>query len=275
VVPAQAAVFISHSDSAAALELDHLIESGFEGRLRTFNTSRHDRGLSAGDLIDGHLLDELRNCSVFVSLWTPSAVLEPAWMAWELGAAAAVSTATVLTARARGAAVEDLPLNLTARYSPDLGDVDHVLELFTSIARHTDQGFQPSTVRSEFERLAPEPSGLEACMVEEAIVVTIHGRRRGLLENLTKRQLSAVTARAGTEDDVTAVAVASAVERALNHRRKRAAPRIIEPNGRLVFNLPEGADLHGSATVRFSWLAENDGREQQDIVIDIPDEPGI
>lgn len=273
-------IFVSHSGGVAAgrdvaREFDRLVERGFNGHIRTFNTSRQDRGLTSGARIDSALQTTLSDAALMVSIWSPSAVSNPAWMAWELGAASMTSL-PILTARVLGTGLNDLPLGLSSRYAPELGEADEVVRLFQDIAEATGVELSESTVRGEYDRFGPRSSPLRASPAGEGagLRILLPSVEHGLLENETGRVLSDITL-APHDDAPAASAVAAAVETGLRQRvdalGSTRARTTLDAHERVVFNLgPLTNGPETSVRLRAEWIAPDAGRQRQDLEVLLP-----
>jgi hypothetical protein len=266
-------VFISHSDQEVALEIDHLIERAFDGHVRTFNTSRYDRGLTPGDNIDPALLAEIERSDTFLSLWTPASIAKSSWMAWELGAAVALRR-RVFVARALGVQVRDLPLNLSTRHAPDLGDADQVMGLFRAMAGELQVDFSESTIREESARHSAHgaPSPLRARVNKHPRVdISLHGPR-GMIENVSTYPLAeiSVSAERGGADADLADCIRVALLERTDRTAAEGAPPVLRPNERVVFQVPQAPEAPERSTLQFEWTVVGVGREQQELTIPRP-----
>jgi hypothetical protein len=252
-------IFVSHSDSQSALELDRLIDTGFSGRLMTFNTSRSDHGLNPGDEISPAVLGQVRASSIFLSLWSPSSIARPAWMAWELGAAAA-SEKKVLMARVRGVRPGDLPLNLSSRFCPDLGNAEEFLAFFRTISRIMEVPFSESTVRTELDKgRARGPSVFDATDAPEPrLELSLHGSR-ALVENLSDVELHDLEFEAG--DSPASELLEHVSEQLALLGRKLAAKK------RVVIPLAQRVTLDRAVNLHVKYTSEKWGRERQWIML--------
>jgi hypothetical protein len=205
-------------------------------------------------------------------------------MAWELGAAVALER-VVVVGRALGAAVEDLPLNLRGRYAPDLGSVDDTLNLFYALRRELNEDFSESTLRAEYERYSDRglPSPFFARVLDDGGRVKLstfpgqslgsEGVLRGMVENVSAvglRQVRITPNRSQCPDDVElAESVVRGLDLKADPQDVGSASRRLQAEERVVFTLR--AEMQGKeCELRFEWVADGFGREQQDISVKLP-----
>ncbi|MFC6016470.1 hypothetical protein ACFP2T_09690 [Plantactinospora solaniradicis] len=266
---AQKQVFISHTDDQVGNAMQDVVQRAFDGKVRSFNTSRAARGLAAGVRIDEGLLEGLQSSDLFLSLWTPGAVARPAWMSWELGVAAAMR-ATVLVGRALGVDVGQLPLGLGARFANDLGDEDSLVRLVEDISAILDVDSDTARVREHFS--GPRHSVFRARHSSAPkLSISVH-RKYFLIENVSTTELDDLRV-VPVETDTLGVSVVKALDRALHKDGRK-----LSASGRLVATLPDGGgddrqppDLailrERDLIMQAEWRAPEIGREWAEVTI--------
>ncbi len=174
-------IFISHSDSDAAIALERALRSAFPGAVTVFNTSRTASGLAAGAAIDTEVIDRLANAELIIWLASPQSVQKSFWMAWELGAATAFKK-VVIPARCFGLRPDDLPLLQGNRMAPDLGERDGMQSLLTTVRDHLH--LDEERIAETLDALHKEgrPSPLWGIESPKTITLKLLGRRM-LIEN--------------------------------------------------------------------------------------------
>ena len=264
----QKQIFISHTDDQVGNAMQDVIQRAFDGKVRSFNTSRSARGLSSGVRIDEGLLESVQASQLFLSLWTPGAAVRPAWMAWELGVAAATHTA-VLVGRALGAEIDQLPLGLGARFANDLGDEDSLVRLVEDMADILEVQADTARVREFFLSTRYPVFYAHHCPTPK-LSVTAH-RRYLLAENLSTGGLDELRVYyTGPEKDNQLVA--ESLDRALHKegRKLAAAARIVAPvpNGSADGASPAGLQPKiQDIVVNAEWKAPGIGREWSAVTI--------
>ena len=259
-------VFLSQADPVTAQEFDRLITPASSGTIQLFNTAVIQHGLSPGDHLSNALASEITNSSMFLSVWSPSAIAHPAWMAWELGVAAALEK-PVKIVRVLGAEVEELPLGLSAHYAPDVGRVDEFIAFCDNLRReHPGTQLDVSRVREDFV-----PAGLTASPLwsredySSPIRLSIRGGRV-LIENITDQERRDVSAASDVADD-SAFNLARPVNRALERHGRRLEPRqrvVVAPTELSGDPLPESdSDL----SLRFEWISPGLGRAHASVSV--------
>lgn len=174
-------IFISHSDSAAAIVLERTLRNAFPGEVTVFNTSRASSGLAAGDAIDTQVVERIAEADVIVWLASPLSVRKSFWMAWELGVATALKR-TVIPVRCFGLVPDDLPLLQGGRMAPDIGERDGMLSLLTTVQRQL--GLDGNLIAEALDHLhgRDHPSPLWGITRRDAISLQLLGSRL-LVEN--------------------------------------------------------------------------------------------
>lgn len=271
-------VFVSQAEPSVAGEIEVLVEKAFDGRVRTFNTARYNRGLHAGDHLDPALFSALETSDAVISVWSPRSVAHPAWMSWELGVAAAVQRRPVLVARALGVEAQELPLDLPTRYAPDLGNEDQALEFFRNLGEAVGSEISESAFRETYARhaTAKHPSPLRARHALSSRVSIGRFQKRGLIENLTEELLEKIEVSALSTDPYAAalaevITDALATQVAQDPGASMRGLRLL-PHERIVFPVPAD-EPPASDAVRVEWTVADAGREYEDMTV-IGTQPG-
>ena len=268
-------IFISHSEEQAAKDLRSILSSAFPDQINAFNSTEAAQGLSSGSRIEDAVLDRIEDSVLFISLWTPHSVNNPAWMAWELGAARSKSK-HILVARALGVQVRDLPLSLPARVASDLGDRESVLRFVADVAERLGIEIDEPSLK---EFIAEHSLGgfLERRTSLVKVQVSLHGEYL-LVENVSAEDLEDLHAAPLSGSLPQQATVVYALDRTFvrHHRRLSAGGRLVSamPKGLRLSDLtydPDALvdqpqlDQNESSAIRLRWVSIISGREWEDI----------
>jgi hypothetical protein len=259
-MPDPSSIFLSQAETEVASELDRLIDAATRGSLRTFNTGRAGRGLSAGDRIDPTLLVHLRSADAMISLWSPAALDHPAWMAWELGAAVALDK-RVYVACVLGVDPVELPLHIGHRFAPDLGNADATIDFLRDICEDLDVPLDLQAARNAYDEWEVRglPNPLRATIRTGAASLRLIVSQNYLLVESTFDEeindLRVVPAPSGDLMEELISQIGS-----------------IEGRGRRVIALSVEAQslIHAKDSTLIEWLRVGHGRECQRIAVTSP-----
>ena len=262
----QLRLFLSQAEDDSARELERLLSVAFHGQVRCFNTAVAGHGMTAGDQLSPALQGEIESCDLFVSIWSPKAVEQPAWVAWELGVALALGK-TVKVYRVLGTEVDDVPLGLASRYVPDLGVRDQFLAFCEDLNTRVGGELDSAAVFASFVPAGSQTSPLWSQRSKEPAIRIARRADRLLIENISSDPMTEVQVReVGEEADP----IAAAVNRALDRHGQTMAPgqRIIVSPDELGDGARDGADrLH------FEWIQAKRGRLHQVTAVRETDRP--
>jgi hypothetical protein len=163
-------------------------------------------------------------------------------------------------ARVRGVRAEDLPLNLSSRFCPDLGNTDEFLAFFRTMSRIMDVPFSESTVRTELDKgRSRGPSVFDATEAPAArLQLSLHGSR-ALVENLSDSELYDLDFELG--DSPASGLVEHVSEQLAVVGNKLAARK------RVVIPLAQRVSLDRAVTVYVKYTSDQWGRERQRIIL--------
>ena len=249
-----ASIFISHSDSAAAIKLEECLRDAFPGAVTVFNTSRAASGLAAGAAIDADVMKSLREADLLIWLASPRSVRKSFWMAWELGAATAMHK-LVIPARCYGLRPDDLPLLQGGRMAPDLGDRRGMQVLLTTIRDHLHLSEEriAEVLDALFE--GQSPSSLWGVERSQDISILLLGERV-LIENHSAEDIQFLNCQIDHETD------GLGSRKMLDHLPGLAA------GGRSIMNVANlGGNWTAGQRVQLEWNTAGGDRNYASVVV--------